>query len=114
MTTFDTRTGQNVDIKHNLRDKFSMVITVTDQDSAAVDLSAKTLTMNIREKESTTPIDTMTTTAGDIVVSGAGNNVLTFSKNLDLGEKIYYYELYNTTDEENIMDGKFFADYTGR
>jgi hypothetical protein len=79
-----------------------------------VDLSAKTLVCTIRATEAGTAVDTMTSAAGDIVVSGAGNNILTFSKSLTLSEQIYYYDLENTTDDEMIMDGKFFADYTGR
>jgi hypothetical protein len=114
MATFDTRKGQNVDIRHNLREKFTMIITVTDQDSAAVDLSAKTLLFSIRETESGTAVDTMGTAEGTITVSGASNNVLTFSKTLTLSQKNYYYDLLNSTDTENIMDGRFYADYTAR
>jgi len=113
MTTFDTRTAKSIDIRFYLRDEFNLVITVTDEDDAAVDLSGKTLVFSIRESDGGAAISTIDGTS--ITVSGTGNNTVTLTKVLTgLSEKSYYYDLDNTTDNETIMDGKFIANYKGR
>ena len=113
MTTFDTRTAKNIDLKFYLRDKFKMVVTVTDQDSAAVDLSAKTMVFSVRKTQNGTAVDTLS--GGEITVSGASNNIVTIEGTLSgLNERSYYYDLDNTTDNQTIMDGKFIASYDGR
>jgi hypothetical protein len=38
MSTIDTRKPQSYTIKHYLRDKFVIPLTITDQDDAAVDI----------------------------------------------------------------------------
>jgi len=116
MTTHDTRQGQNVNVRHNLRETFSYVITVTDQDDNAVDLSAKTITMSIRLQENSAALTTLSTTGGEIVVSGASNNVLTHTKDLsgDLTSRRYFYDIHNDTDDKCIQDGYFIVSYTGR
>ena len=115
MATHDTRQGQNVDITHNLREKFSYVITVTDQDDTSVDLSAKTITMSIRKHDNSTALVELTTSS-EIVVSGASNNVLNITDDLsgDLSRGKYYYDIHNTTDDKCIQDGLLICSYSGR
>ena len=116
MTTFDIRHGQNVNIKHNIRDVFDLTFDVTDENGDAVDLSAKVLVFSIRTKENNTATATATTAAGEITIGGAGNNRVTFSKDFsaDLKERSYFYDLDNTTDNKTIIDGMLIASYTGR
>jgi len=113
MPTFDTRKSKSITILHNLRNAFTMTIAVTDQDNVAVDLSTKDLVFSIRETENGTSIDTCTTAAGEITVSGNDNNILTFNKELELTRRIYYHDLQNITDDQSIIDGKFIANWTG-
>lgn len=115
MATLDTRFAQSNDIKYYLRDKFKLVITVTDQDGTSVDLSAKTMVFSIRPDESSTA--TVTISGGDITVSGASSNVVTVEKDISgesLIDKSYYYDLDNTTDNKTITDGQFICSYDGR
>jgi hypothetical protein len=116
MAIFDIRHGQNVPIKHTIRDVFDLVFDVTDEDGDAVDLSEKVLVFSIRTKENNTAIATATTAAGEITIGGAGNNRVIFSKDFssDLSEKSYFYDLDNTTDNKTIIDGMLIASYTGR
>lgn len=113
METRDTRQGKNVNIQHNLRDKFVYVITVYDQDDNAVDLSEKDITMSIRLKENSGALETLTT-ASEIVVSGASDNVITCTKNLNLDAKKYFFDIHNDTDDKSIEDGFLICSYTGR
>jgi len=109
MTTHDTRQGQNVNVRHNLRETFSYVITVTDQDDNAVDLSGDTITFSIRATENGTALDTITA-----AISGGSNNILTFEKDLTISSGKYFYDIHNDTDDKCIQDGYFICDYTGR
>lgn len=114
MTTLDNRKGVNVTIYHNIRDVFDLVLTVTDQDENAVNLSGKSLTFSIRATEGGTALFTATTASG-ITIGGTSNNVITFSTTFaDLEEKSYFCDLDNTTDNKTIFDGLFVASYSGR
>ena len=115
MTTIDTRKPQNNDIQFYLRDRLEMILVVTDQDDAAVDLSGNSLVFSIRKTENGTALETITTASGDIVIGGDDNNMLTFVKELSgIEERTYYYDLYNVTEKDTITDGKFIATYKGR
>ena len=113
MTTHDTRQGKNVNIQHNLRETFVYVITVYDQDDNAVDLSEKDITMSIRLKENSGALETLTTDS-EIVVSGASDNTITCTKNLNLDAKKYFFDIHNDTDDKCIEDGFLICSYTGR
>lgn len=113
MATIDTRKPQSKKIYHYLRDKFEMSLAVTDQDGAAVDLSAKTLVFSIRTTENGTAVQTAT--GAEIVVSGTSNNIVTITKSFTgLAERAYYYDLHNSTDSETIIDGAMICNYKGR
>jgi len=94
----------NQDIYYYANDARDKVYTVTDGDGAAVDLSGDTLTLTIRKKKGGTVVSTLST-ASEIAISGASNNVVTISFNNDLDERSYYYDLYNNTDDQTIMYG---------
>ena len=113
MATIDTRKPESNLIKHYIRDKFEMSLVVTDQDDAAVNLSAKTLVFSIRTTESGSAVETAS--GDEIVVSGTSNNYVTITKTFtSLAERAYYYDLQNTTDSETIIDGAMICNYKGR
>jgi hypothetical protein len=106
MATNDIRRAANIDIKYNIREQFVWVGTVTDAGGSAVDLSGKTLLYSVRKRENSEAVLTAST-ASEIVVSGANNNVITITiATPDLTERTYYHDLENTTDNKMIFDGK--------
>ena len=108
MSTLNNITGKKIDIKYYLNDDFDLSFSVTDQDDNDVDLSTKSLSMQIKKRKTdTTSLIELTTAAGDIVVSGDNNNILTFNGTLALSERVYVYDLENTTDSNTIMYGFF-------
>jgi hypothetical protein len=113
MSTHDIRRAASVDIKYNLREAFAWTGTITDQDSAAVSLTGKTLVYSIRKTENGTAVATLTTTANDITISGAGNNIVTISSSSITGltERTYYHDLENTTDNYMLFDGLLVCGY---
>ena len=114
-TTFDSRKGQNIDIITNLHEIFTLVFSVTDQDGVARDLSGESLVFSIREEENGDAIETLTTAVGEITISGDDNDIVAFSKVLDITTDNYFHDLLITTaDDESLMDGKLLANYTGR
>jgi len=106
MATLNDISAASYDIKYYANDTFDLSVTITDSDGAAVDLSAKTLTMTLKKKKTGTAVQTLST-ASEITVSGAGNNIVTFSGTYDLKERAYYYDLENTTDSDTLMYGLF-------
>lgn len=94
-------------ITYYANDVFDLSITVTDQDGVAVDLSGKTLYFTLKKSyKYNEPILTLST-ASEITVSGASNNIVTFSGTYDLELNRYAYDLHNSTDDETIMYGTF-------
>ena len=114
MATHDIRRAANIDIKYNLREAFSWIGTITDQDSAAVDLSSEALVYSIRKKENSTAVATLTSAAGDITVSGDGDNIVTISADSISGitDRTYYHDLEGTTSNIQLFDGKLECSYT--
>ena len=106
MATLDNLKPGNYDITYYANDEFDLSITVTDANGDAVDLSGDTLTLTIKKRKRSSAIYTLTT-ASEIVISGASNNIVTFNGNYDLDQRAYRYDLYNNTDEETIMQGLF-------
>ena len=97
----------NYNIDYYNADSYDLSITITDQDGSAVDLSGDTITLTIKkDKDDSSAVSTLST-ASEIAISGASNNILTITINLDLDERSYYYDLYNNTDDETIMYGLF-------
>lgn len=107
MATLNNISAAQYDIKYYRNDELDLNITVTDSDGDAVDLSGKTLVMQIKAKK-TDSTSLYELTVGDgITVSGASNNIVTFSGTYDLSEKAYFYDMENQTDNKTIMEGKF-------
>jgi hypothetical protein len=111
MATHDIRRAASVDIKYNINESFVWQGTITDS-GVAVDLSGKTLVYSVRSTDSGTAIDTATT-ASEIVISGASNNIVTITIDAISGitERSYYHDLENTTDNKMLFDGKLIAGY---
>jgi len=100
------------DIDYYNNDSRTKLYTVTDGDGVAVDLSGDVLKLTIKKDKGGSTVYTLSTATGsvggDITVTGAGNNVVNvaFDHSFD-EERSYYYDLYNVTDDETIMYGKF-------
>jgi hypothetical protein len=107
MATLDVRKGAYRPIFYYNNTTFDLSVTFTDDDDAAVDLSGKTLTFTIkRTAQHSTAILTLTT-ADAISVSGASNNIVTFSGVYGFSERSYVYDLKNSTDSDVLMYGAF-------
>jgi len=115
MATADIRRAALIHIKWNIREGFSFSGTLTDSDDAAVDLSGKELVYSIRDSQGGTALATLTTTGGEIVVSGASNNIFTITAETIeglLGRAYKYdHDLENTTDNRMLFDGYLYATY---
>ena len=108
MATINNIKAQENDISHYRGDVFDEVWTITKDDESAYDLSGKTLVLSIKEKKTyTTAAETLTTTDGEIAISGASNNVLTFDKVVELDERGYYYDLEIVDDNYTISYGQW-------
>ncbi len=94
------------DIEYYNGDSRTKSYTVTDADGVAVDLSGDTITLTIKKRKSGSAVATLTT-ASEISISGASNNVVNITFNHDLVERAYYYDLYDNTDDQTLMYGKF-------
>ena len=94
----------NQDIYYYSNDSRAKAYTVTDGDGSAVDLSGDTITLTIRKKKGGAVIATLTT-ASEIAISGANNNIVTITFNHDFEERSYVYDLYDNTDDQTIMYG---------
>ncbi len=96
----------NVSIAQNASGE--IVFAVTDAAGDAIDLSGKTLHFNIHGYNKTI-LFTLTTAAGDIVISGASNNqvtvAITTTETVDAAE--LKYKLWNTTDDDLLGTGNF-------
>ena len=96
----------NQDIYYYNGDSRTKSYTVTDGDGAAVDLSGDTLTLTIKKKKDDSSAVATLSTASEITISGASNNVVNIAFNNEVfDERSYYYDLYNNTDDETIMYG---------
>ena len=97
----------NQDIYYYNGDSRIKSYTVTDKDGAAADLSGDTLTLTIKKKKSGAAVATLST-ASEISISGASNNIVSIAFNLaTFIERSYHYDLYDNTDGQTIMYGKF-------
>ena len=97
----------NQDIYYYSGDTITKSYTVTDNLGAPVDLSGDTLTLTIK-KSKCSPIFTTFSTASEITISGANNNVVNIALNHDIfEERAYYQDLYNNTEDKTIWYGRF-------
>ena len=107
MATISNIKPQYNDILYYANDEFDESLTITDESGDPVDLSGKTLTFvaKKRKTDSTAVVDI--STASEITISGADNNVVTFSGTYDLIERGYHYDLTNTDDDLTLSYGLF-------
>ena len=89
-------------IKYKNNSDFELSITVTSG-GAAVDLSGDTIRMDIKKNRDYQSYVYRLLSGTDITVSGASNNILTWSKVMNLPNDIYFYDVYNATDGDYIM-----------
>ena len=98
----------NIDAYRN--DTLSLVITLTDSAGAAIDLSTAAMKMEVRTRPDGTVKLTLTEGAG-LTVGGAGNNVVTVAKVVDIDDcGSYYYDLqatYNSGVVTTYLKGMF-------
>ena len=101
----DIAKQDDTNIKYKNNSDFDLSVTVTSGGSA-VDLSAKVIRMYIKKnRDYQSFVYNLSTTGGEITVSGASNNILTWSKVMELPNDTYYYDVYNVTDNDYIMGG---------
>ena len=104
-TTFGG-TIRNVSIAQNASGE--IVYAVTDAAGDPISLAGKTLSFNIHDYNDNI-IFTLTTTAGDIVISGDDNNqvtvAITTTETANAAE--LKYKLWNTTDDDLLGTGNF-------
>jgi len=93
------------DIQYYSGDVRSLTFAVTDENDAAVDLSAKSLVFTIKKRKSGEVVGSLTSAAG-ITVAGASDNEVTLALSFDLEEMDYRHDLYILT-EDTIIYGKF-------
>ena len=91
-------------IKYKNNSDFDLSITVT-YNGSAVDLSGDTIRMDIKKNRNYQSYVYRLLSGTDITVSGANNNILTWSKTMNLPNDIYFYDVYNATDGDYIMGG---------
>lgn len=95
----------DANIKYKNNSEFDLSVTVTSNGSA-VDLSGKTIRMDVKKNRTyQSYVYRLSTTGGEITISGADNNILTWSKVMNLPNDTYVYDVYNVTDEDYIMGG---------
>jgi hypothetical protein len=107
MATLIALSPANKDINYYSNDEFDSYITITDQDDAPVNLSGKTLTLTVKKKKADTATIIEISTTSEITISGANNNIVTFSGQYDLPERSYYFDLHNNTDDKTLVYGRF-------
>ena len=84
--------------------------TVTDQDGNPVNLSGVSLVTHVKRKRTdptSKAIIIFSTATGTLTVSGANNNVLTWSGVHQIDQDIYYYDTLREDIPEYIEKGKF-------
>lgn len=70
----------NMDIKVYVEDTTKMAITASNTDDAApVDLSTAVIKIEIKTDPAGSPVVTLSTANGKIIISGAGNNIITIA-----------------------------------
>ena len=95
----------NQDICYYNNDSRTKSYTITDADGVAIDLSGDTLTLTVRKKKDSAILATLST-ASEITISGASNNVVNIAFNHDFtNERSYVYDLYDNTDDQTLMYG---------
>lgn len=93
-TTYNNIKGQEINLVHYKGDLFDEVWSIAKSDGTPYDLSGKTLVLSIKKRKTdATAEQTITTTAGEITISGDDNEVITFNKVVAMDPRTYFYDL---------------------
>jgi hypothetical protein len=107
MATINCIKGAKYDFEYYQNDELDQVIAITDDNGDPVNLSGKTLLMQIKYyKEDSTALAELSTDA-ELSVGGDDDNEITFSGAYDLESGSDYYDLRNTDDAETVIYGRF-------
>lgn len=86
---------------HNFKvykgDTFEAVLTFTDENGTAIDLSGATLLMQIKSNKTDSTSEVELTEGDGLTVSGGSNNIVTIFSNHDLDAGRYTYDFQATT-----------------
>ncbi len=95
----------NQDINYYNNDSKVKSYTVTDENGDPVDLSGDTLTLTVKKTKSGTAVETLST-ASEITVSGANDNIVNIAFNHDfVEERSFVQDLYDNTLDETVWYG---------
>lgn len=103
MTTSNSDIAGTLNLKAKRGDTFVRALTFTDSLDAAIDLSGSTVVMEIRKRAQGIAGElllTASTTSGEIVISGAGDNVVTVTipaDDMNIVAGTHQYELEITS-----------------
>lgn len=103
MPTLNTIVADTLNITALKGDTMTAAITLTDDNNAAVDLSTATLLMQIRKTAKSEDVELALTEDDGITVSGAGNNIITLSKIIDIDSGCYVYDLQATFSAGSVV-----------
>ena len=96
------------DINYYNGDSRTKSYTITDENGDPVDLSGDTLTLTIRKRKGDATAVATLSTASEITISGASNNIVSIAFNHDVfSQRSYVHDLYDNTDDQTIMYGLF-------
>ena len=92
--TINNVKGQEIPIIHYRGDIFDEVWQIAKSDGTPYDMSGKTVILEIKKRKTDTDAEeTISTTGGEISISGPDNDIVTFNKVVSLeSEKTYFYD----------------------
>ena len=103
MTEISIIKQATINIRYKNASLFDLVVRVTKDDGSIYDLTSDTLRMDIKKNRDDTSYVYRLTQADGITISE--QNLLTFSKVMELPNDTYHYDLKITTDNYFIMGG---------
>ena len=103
MTEISIIKQATINIRYKNASLFDLVVRVTKDDGTVYNMTADTLRMDIKKNRDDTSYVYRLTESDGITISE--QNLLTFSKVMELPNDTYYYDLKITTDNYFIMGG---------
>ena len=108
MSTLTNIKPANYDITYYKGDTFDLSFSVSYDSGTAYDLSGKSIKMQIkRSRGDSVSVDELTTADGDMSISGASNNIITFDCIPVVDAATYDYDIEIDTDDYTIVYGQF-------
>lgn len=104
--TFSGPEYAKVNIKHIKGDKLTKSFSV-NYGVNAYNMADLTLVMHIKTSlsGSISPVQTLSSASGDLVISGTSSNIVTFNEVIDLAPGVYYYDIEVQENNKTIMQG---------